>query len=129
MDPSRTLKENGSGVKPPEPFGIYKKLVAGDLKNSQTKAALEVLASHRRNEFLPQWSPPPWPEYGEGDKNPSLTEIVKALETRNDVPESLPPVRLGEESLRILPWHVREPQATRTLERRRQSKDLLPARF
>src|SRR5437588_68305 len=30
--------------------------------------------------------------------------------------ESLPPARLGEESLRILPSHVREPQATRFLE-------------
>ena len=61
--------------------------VERDLKNNQIKAGLGVLASHRRNEFPPQWSPPPWPEYGEGDKNPSLTEIVKALETRNDVPE------------------------------------------
>jgi hypothetical protein len=61
--------------------------VERDLKNNQIKAGLDVLASHRRNEFPPQWSPPPWPEYGEGDKNPSLTEIVKALETRNDVPE------------------------------------------
>ena len=61
--------------------------VEKDLKNNQIKDALDILASHRRNEFPPQWSPPPWPEYGEGDKNPSLTEIVKALETRSDVPE------------------------------------------
>jgi hypothetical protein len=61
--------------------------VEKDLKNNQIKDALDILASHRQNEFPPQWSPPPWPEYGEGDKNPSLTEIVKALETRSDVPE------------------------------------------
>ena len=61
--------------------------VEKDLKNNQIKDALDVLASHRQNEFPPQWTPPPWPEYGEGDRNPNLTEIVKALETRSDVPE------------------------------------------
>jgi hypothetical protein len=61
--------------------------VEKDLKKNQIKVALDVLASHRQNEFPPQWTPPPWPEYGEGDRNPSLTEIVKALEQRNDVPE------------------------------------------
>lgn len=61
--------------------------VEKDLKNNQIKDALDILASHRRNEFPPQWSPPPWPEYGEGDRNPSLTDIVKALEARSDVPE------------------------------------------
>jgi hypothetical protein len=61
--------------------------VERDLKNNRIKDALDVLASHRQNEFPPQWTPPPWPEYGEGDRNPSLTEIVKALETRSDVPE------------------------------------------
>jgi len=61
-------------------------IVEKDLKNNRIKDALDVFASHRQNQFPPQWSPPPWPEYGEGDRNPNLEEIVKALETRNDVP-------------------------------------------
>lgn len=57
--------------------------------NGETRESIanDILASHGQNEFPPQWSPPPWPEYGEGDKNPSLTEIVKALGARSDVPE------------------------------------------
>jgi hypothetical protein len=61
--------------------------VEKDLKNNRVKEALDVLASHQRSEFPPQWTPPPWPEYGDGDRNPSLVQIVKALEIRIDVPE------------------------------------------
>jgi hypothetical protein len=41
---------------------------------------------HPQRDFPPQWTPPPWPEYGEGDKNPSLAEIVKSLQGRTDIP-------------------------------------------
>jgi hypothetical protein len=56
------------------------------LKKNQIDKALSILTLHPQRDFPPQWSPPPWPEYGEGDKNPSLSEIVAALQTRSDVP-------------------------------------------
>jgi hypothetical protein len=60
--------------------------VETDLKKNQIDKAITILASHPQRDFPPQWSPPPWPEYGEGDKNPSLAAIVKSLQTRSDIP-------------------------------------------
>jgi hypothetical protein len=61
--------------------------VETDLKNNRIDDALTTLATHARNEFPPQWTPPPWPEYGDGDRNPNLVQIVEALKKRNDIPE------------------------------------------
>ena len=61
--------------------------VETDLKNNQVEKALTMLAAHDRKEFPPQWTPPPWPEYGDGERSPSLVDVVKALKTRSDVPE------------------------------------------
>ena len=60
--------------------------VETDLKRNRIDQALNILASHPQRDFPPQWTPPPWPEYGEGDKNPSLAEIVKSLQGRTDIP-------------------------------------------
>lgn len=60
--------------------------VETNLKKNQIDKALSILTSHPQRDFPPQWTPPPWPEYGEGDQNPSLSEIVKSLQTRSDIP-------------------------------------------
>ena len=60
--------------------------VETELKGNRIDQALNILASHPQRDFPPQWTPPPWPEYGEGDKNPSLAEIVKSLQGRTDIP-------------------------------------------
>jgi len=60
--------------------------VETDLKKNHIDDALSILTSHPQRDFPPQWTPPPWPEYGEGDKNPSLSEIIKSLQTRHDIP-------------------------------------------
>jgi hypothetical protein len=61
--------------------------VENALKKNHINEGLSILVSHKQNEFPPQWTPPPWPEYGEGDKNPSLIEIVRWLRSRPDIPE------------------------------------------
>lgn len=61
--------------------------VETDLKKNRIDQALNVLASHPQRDFPPQWTPPPWPEYGEGDKNPSLADIVKSIQNRSDLPQ------------------------------------------
>ena len=62
-------------------YEVEKKLSHNDIDG-----ALDILASHQRREFPPQWNLPPRPEYGEGTKNPNLPDILHALKTRNDVP-------------------------------------------
>jgi hypothetical protein len=61
--------------------------VETDLKQNKIGEGIGILLSHSQRDFPPQWTPPPWPEYGDGDKNPSLAAIVQALQARNDVPE------------------------------------------
>lgn len=56
------------------------------LKKNKIDEALSILTSHPQRDFPPQWTPPPWPEYGDGDKNPSLAEIVKSIQGRTDIP-------------------------------------------
>jgi hypothetical protein len=60
--------------------------VETDLKKNKIDEALSILTSHAQRDFPPQWTPPPWPEYGDGDKDPSLAAIIKSLQTRSDVP-------------------------------------------
>jgi hypothetical protein len=57
------------------------------LKKDDIEEALNLLTRHTQNEFPPQWTPPPWPEYGEGEKHPSLVQIMIALNSRKDIPE------------------------------------------
>jgi len=76
--------------------------VEKDLKNNRIDQALNVLTSHHRSEFPPQWTPPPWPEYGDGARNPSLVEIVKALQARRDVPGWLQSVYKEKASLYLM---------------------------
>jgi hypothetical protein len=48
--------------------------------------ALQILASHRHSEFPPQWTPPPWPEYADGARDPKFVQLVEALQRRQAVP-------------------------------------------
>jgi hypothetical protein len=49
--------------------------VETDYKSGKIDEALAILATHTRGEFPPQWTPPPWPEYEDGARDPSLTTI------------------------------------------------------
>jgi hypothetical protein len=61
--------------------------VESDLRTGKIEGAIRTLASHQRSEFPPQWTPPPWPEYEDGDRNPNMVEIARFLMRRKDVPE------------------------------------------
>jgi hypothetical protein len=114
--------------------------VETDFKNNRIDSALTTLATHGRNEFPPQWTPPPWPEYGDGDRNPNLVQIVEALKKRHDLPEWVQSAYREKENLFLSnnPQAAAAAEITHTLEPSTHvgngsapcieaSRDLLPA--
>ncbi len=60
--------------------------VEAEYKAGNIDRALTTLSMHRRTEFPPQWTPPPWTEYADGAQDPKFLQIVQAVQTRQDIP-------------------------------------------
>ncbi len=60
--------------------------VEAEYKSGDIDRALTTLSTHRRTEFPPQWTPPPWPEYEDGARDPKFLQIVQAVQSREDIP-------------------------------------------
>ncbi|MGA2435561.1 MAG: hypothetical protein ABSG25_09780 [Bryobacteraceae bacterium] len=60
--------------------------VEAEYKSGNIDRALMTLSMHSRTEFPPQWTPPPWPEYEDGARDPKFHQIVQALQSRQDIP-------------------------------------------
>lgn len=61
--------------------------VERNYKSGNIAEALTTLATHKRTEFPPQWTPPPWPEYEDGARDPKFVQVVEAIQKRRDIPE------------------------------------------
>ena len=61
--------------------------VESEYKSGNIGQTLTTLSTHKRTEFPPQWTPPPWPEYQDGARDPKFVQIVEALQNRRDAPE------------------------------------------
>lgn len=73
--------------------------VETDYKSGKISEALTVLATHTRDDFPPQWTPPPWPEYEDGARDPKLVQVIEAIQRRRDIPEWVASVYRSKASL------------------------------
>jgi hypothetical protein len=73
--------------------------VETDYKSGKIDEALAMLATHTRGEFPPQWTPPPWPEYEDGARDPKLVQVIEAIQKRGDMPEWVASVYRNKASL------------------------------